>query len=57
MSSFFKQSLSISLRDRWSIGIIVMEMLVGSELILVRKSLDEFEELFESIQRYIEPAT
>ena len=48
---------SDNLRDRWSIGVIVLEMLVGPELILARESFLQIEELYDQIEKHLDQST
>ena len=45
------------MRDRWSIGVIVLEMLVGPELILAREGYLQIEELYDQIEKHLDKST
>ena len=45
------------MRDRWSLGLILLEMLIGEELVLGQESYDELKELYEMVSKHIGEAT
>ena len=45
------------LRDQWSIGMIVLEVLVGTEAVIPLSSVQEVEELLECVEEYVDAPT
>ena len=41
--------------DRWAIGVVILEILVGTELVLVATSYEKVEQLLEHCEEWLDP--
>ena len=54
---FFAYRDTHPMRDNWCLGVIILEMLVGPELVLTLRSYAKFLDLFEKVSKHLDQAT